>query len=181
MANQGQINVVITDNTTSGASTSVPGSSNPISPGGGGQVVVPSTPSTPQESPNRPYTPTSNVINLNPAIESEAARISVSSTAAIAYLVQNVKQAGSMALSNVGKYSGSNQTQTSVNNLLQGAGLMFALYKSPIAALTASAFSITQTILDERFRRKEESLQLSITRSRNGYSDAKSILTSRRH
>lgn len=99
----------------------------------------------------------------------------------IAYLVSTAKQAGTMALANVGKYTGSSQTQVRVSNLMQGVGLGMALYSHPVAAITSAAFSISQTVLDEEFRKKQEQMYLNTSRSRNGYTDAKSILTSRRH
>ena len=155
MANVGEIKVVVTDSSNSHGMTSS-GVTNVQ------QRLVQ------KENLDSKFQVVSNSLNFPTATS-------------IAYLVSSAKQAGSMALSNVGRYTGNSQMQTSISNLLQGAGLGVALYSHPIAALTSVAFSTTQTILEEEFRKKQEQISLNISRSRNGYTDAKSILTSRRH
>lgn len=136
--------------------------------------------------PTNPYVQTTNLKKKNGAVNtsgsvSNTSPASLTEIGAISYLVSTAKQAGSMALANVGRYTGSVQAQVQVNNAMQYVGLGVALYSHPIAALTSIAFSATQTIMDENFRKKQESMQLSISRARAGYTDTKSILTSRRH
>lgn len=134
--------------------------------------------------PTNPYNQTTNLKKKNAAVNtssSDVSRASLTEIGAVTYLVSTAKQAGSMALANVGRYTGSVQTQIQVNNVMQTIGLGVALYSHPIAALTSIAFSATQTIMDENFRQKQENMQLSISRARAGYTDTKSILTSRRH
>lgn len=155
MANVGEIKVVITESSNT----------ETITPNGQTQV-------------SQSY---SQKKDLTSKTKIQGQGLSIPEATSIAYLVSTAKQAGSMALSNVGRYTGSSETQTNVSNLMQGVGLGVALYAHPIAALTSVAFTMTQTILDEEFRKKQEQMSLNINRSRNGYTDAKSILTSRRH
>ena len=134
--------------------------------------------------PTNPYSQTTNLKKKNAAVNTNSnnsSPASITEIGAVTYLVSTAKQAGSMALANVGRYTGSVQNQVKVNNVMQTIGLGVALYTHPIAALTSIAFSATQTIMDENFRQKQESMQLSLSRARSGYTDTKSILTSRRH
>lgn len=164
MPNSGEVKVIITD--TSGTIQATTPNGSGVKTGSG-----------------NPYKQTPNISAKNASvdIEGSSGKVSLGETAGVAYLVSTVKQAGSMALANVGRYKGSTQAQTSVNNALQGVGIGLALYQHPVAALTSIAFTTVQTIMDEEFRKKQEKMQLANLRARNGYTDTKSILTSRRH
>lgn len=175
MPGSGEVKVIITDTSSSSVATSGGTSTPAVAPSSGAG----------SNKPKNPYKQTTNIKKLNDSVnktnEKQGESINLGEIGAITYLVSTAKQAGSMALANVGRYTGSNQAQTEVNNWMQGIGLGVALYSHPVAALTSIAFTATQTIMEEEFRKRQESMQLSISRARAGYTDTKSILTSRRH
>lgn len=142
-------------------------------------IITDSTNTTSVEFDKNAYSQKANLSSLTSVAKTSG--LTVPSAVNVSYLVSTVKQAGSMALANVGKYTGSTEVQTNVNNLVYGIGLGVALYTNPVAAITATTFNVTQTMLNEKFRRTQENMQLSVNRMRNGYTDTKSILTSRRH
>lgn len=84
-------------------------------------------------------------------------------------------------LANVGKYSGNSYRQTQYNNLFQGIGLGAMFMLNPYSALGLSAYSLLTTVREESFKRKQEQLNLEVERAKNGYTDTKSVLSSRRH
>lgn len=91
------------------------------------------------------------------------------------------KSISNQVLSNVGTYTGNSHNQTKVNNVMQGVGLGMLAYANPYAAIATAAIQVGSTIYQENRRQKMETISMSNARARNGYSDSKSILTSRRH
>lgn len=83
--------------------------------------------------------------------------------------------------SNIGKWTGNSQKQQVVNNIkeLFGVGMAFAV--NPVLGGINLALSVGTRAIDEQWRLQMEQKNLSQLRARNGYTDTKSILTSRRH
>ena len=96
-------------------------------------------------------------------------------------VVAEGKRYAMLALSNVGRYTGNSLLQARINNTIEAVGLGVVAVTNPALALTSATFSVVQTTINETFRRKEEQVSLASARLRNGYTDAKSITTSRRH
>lgn len=94
---------------------------------------------------------------------------------------QVVKTVSNQILANVGTYTGDSKAQTKINNIQTAVGLGIIAYMSPTAALTTAAISTVSTVRNEIRRQKMEDISLYNQRAKNGYSDSKSILISRRH
>lgn len=92
-----------------------------------------------------------------------------------------VKQFVSYGLSNVGKWSGNSYNQVRVNDTIQGVSLVQSIANSPAIGISQAAFNIAISCLNEINRVKQENRILKVERAKNGYTDTKSILTSRRH
>ena len=81
--------------------------------------------------------------------------------------------------SNVGKYTGSSHTQNLVNNIQQGIQLGAMAIVNPYLALGAIAVQGISYVLDENWRKRQESVELGQARARAGYSSSDAV-TSRR-
>lgn len=135
-------------------------------------VTNPST--TPEATPNNPSAP------QTPKRENGNNEKSTSS-AVKAMVVAEGKRYAKYIASNVGKYSGDSSLQTQVNNSIEGASLAVGFVTNPYMTAAASTFSIIKTLVDGTFERLQEKNRTEAARARNGYTDSKSIVTSRRH
>lgn len=97
------------------------------------------------------------------------------------YLFGVAKQTGMQVLGGMGGYIGDQVYQQRVSNTVQGAALGYSMLQHPMATSIIMGTQAVTTIISERQRRHEERDALRIARARNGYSDLKSITTSRRH
>lgn len=107
--------------------------------------------------------------------------VSVAQSKAFAIGANIAMQSFNYAKSNVGKWTGNSQNQRTVDNLSQlvSTGMAFAI--NPMLGAASLAVNIGTRAIDEQWRLQMEQKNLSQLRARNGYTDTKSILTSRRH
>lgn len=134
-------------------------------------VVNPNT--TPETTPSAPSPQT-------PQRENGTNEKSTSS-AVKAMVISEGKRYAKYIASNVGKYSGDSALQTQVNNTIEGASLAVGFVTNPYMTAATSTFSITKSLAEGTFERLQEKNRTDIERARNGYTDTKSIVTSRRH
>lgn len=130
-------------------------------------------PSTTPETPASPTVPT-------PKREDGTNEKSTSSVVK-ALIVAEGKRYAKYAASNIGKYTGDSELQTQVNNGIEGASLIVGFTTNPYMTAATTVFSIVKTLVDGTFERLQERNRTEIARARNGYTDTKSIVTSRRH
>ena len=107
--------------------------------------------------------------------------MSIQTSRVLAGAYSTLKTVSSQILSNVGTYTGDNLLQTKINNIQQATSTGIMLAINPIAGLTNIAINVGSTIWQEEFRKKQESISLSVSRAKAGYTDTASILISRRH
>ena len=113
--------------------------------------------------------------------DSTSSSSSMASNIDAMYLFGVAKQTGMQVLGGMGGYIGDQVYQQRVSNTVQGAALGYSMLQHPMATTIIMGTQAVTTIISERQRRHEERDALRIARARNGYSDLKSITTSRRH
>ncbi len=79
------------------------------------------------------------------------------------------KGVANYAISNVGKYTGSSQTQNKVNNGMEIAGMAMMMYINPALGVANMALKIATAAMDEIYRRKWETIELDQAKARAGY------------
>lgn len=90
-------------------------------------------------------------------------------------------QALSYTTSNVGKWTGDSRLQAKINMGMNAVGLGVAFAVNPVLGAISLTSMVVTSSLDRMWQNNEEQLRLQGQRARNGYSDIKSIFTSRRH
>ena len=119
--------------------------------------------------------------NSSGVVMQPSRKAEIRSMALFTIAMQIGSQSLNYMLSNVGKYRGNTYRQVTLDNKIQGVSLATMFAASPTAGIMASITNIMQTVLEESFKRKQEQVDLSVRRAKNGYSDLSSIVSSRRH
>ena len=83
------------------------------------------------------------------------------------------------ATSNVGKYTGSSHNQNLVDNIQQGIQLGAMAIVNPYLAIGSVALQAVTSILDENWRKRQESVELGQARARAGYSSSDAVTSGR--
>lgn len=117
----------------------------------------------------------------NPALAKGQSPVTQSKSMAIAAGTSIITKTIDYTTSNIGKWTGNSQNQQKINNIkeLFGVGVAFAV--NPILGSVNLALNVGTKVIDEMWRLDQEQKSLAQARARNGYTDVKSITTSRRH
>ena len=144
-------------------------------------IVTDQIKGTGQEVTTSTISSNDQVKSASPSKKKDSGDSNKALTKSMAGVYNVAKTISNQVLANVGTYTGDSKLQQQVNNAQAAIGIATMAMVNPYAALISSAISIGSTIFQENHRRKMETISLSNTRARNGYSSTKSILTSRRH
>lgn len=96
-------------------------------------------------------------------------------------IVSEATKYAQFATSNVGSFTGSSRTQTRLSNAISGAGIVASFVVNPYLAIANTAYNFTTTIINENHKVNVDKLNTTVSRIKNGYTDTKSILATRRH
>lgn len=86
----------------------------------------------------------------------------------------------SYVTSNIGKWTGSNARQQTINNIQQGASIAMLAAINPYVAIASVGLNIATTIIDETYERKWSERSARQAQARAGYSSTGEVV-GRRH
>lgn len=114
-------------------------------------------------------TPVSTTINKkNGSINSKEVKENQTSSKALAVASMIGSQAFNFMTSNVGKWTGSTQTQTNISNMMQLVSIGAMAYVSPAIAIANVGINLATTAMDTAYEQRWDAYQKEYNRLRVG-------------
>lgn len=112
--------------------------------------------------------PVSSTVNANGKVKSKEVKQSDDNSKDLAVATMIAQQTFNYMTSNVGKWTGSTQKQTAINNAMQLVSIGAMAYVSPIVAVANVGINLATTAMDTAYEQKWDAYSKEYARKRAG-------------
>lgn len=112
--------------------------------------------------------PVSSTVNANGKVKSKEVKQSDDNSKSLAVAIMIAQQTFNYMTSNIGKWTGSTQKQTAINNTMQLISIGAMAYASPVLAVANVGINLATTALDTAYEQQWDSYSKEYARKRAG-------------